>query len=355
MIWSGLPLSPADALSKFDVDSVLPFTSLPSHLDSLSQRHGSSLLAIANQISSSTLRCNFDAFLATDLSSLHPAIDTCRVIKDPYEIASVRHANHVSTAAHIAVLHALKHVSNERELEAIFIERCLALGCKEQAYHGIFGAGANAATLHYVHNDQELKGKWNLLVDAAAEWGCYCADVTRTMPLSGTFNQESRGIYEAVLRMQKECLLMIRGGVLWENVHIRAHEVAVEELLRLGILEGGTKKDFVESGISVAFFPHGLGHYLGMDTHDTGGNPNYEDKDPEFRYLRVRGKLPAGCIVTVEPGIYFCRFIIEPYLKDPEQARYINKTVLERYWNVGGVRIEGESSPPLLSDDYLTT
>lgn len=346
MIWSGLPLSPADALSKFDVDSVLPSTSLPSHLASLSQRHGSALLAIATQVSSSIISLNLAAFQATDLSSLHPAIDTCRVIKDRYEIASVRHANLVTTAAHIEILHALKRVSNERELEASFIERCLALGCKEQAYHGIFGAGTNAATLHYVGNDADLKGKWNVLVDAAAEWGCYCADVTRTIPLSGTFNQESRSIYEAVLRMQKECLLMIKGGVMWEDVHVRAHDVAIEELSKIGILKGGTKEDYVESGISVAFFPHGLGHYLGMDTHDTGGNPNYEDKDPEFRYLRVRGRLPAGCIVTVEPGIYFCRFIIEPHLEDPAHARYIDKAVLEKYWDVGGVRIEGESFPP---------
>lgn len=352
MIWSGLPLSPADALSKFDVDSVLTSTSLPSHLASLSERDGSALLAIAAQVSSLTVTLDLTAFQATDLSSLHAAIDTCRVIKDHYEIACVRHANRVSTAAHIAVLHALKRVSNERELEAIFIERCLALGCKEQAYHGIFGAGTNAATLHYVGNDLDLKGKWNVLVDAAAEWGCYCADVTRTLPLSGTFNQESRRIYEAVLRMQKECLLMIKGGVMWEDVHIRAHEVAIEELLKLGILKGGTKEDFFNNGISGAFFPHGLGHYLGMDTHDTGGNPNYEDKDP-FRYLRVRGRLPAGCIVTVEPGIYFCRFIIEPYLEDPEQTKYIDKAVLEKYWDVGGVRIEGGFSFPLLLDAYL--
>lgn len=356
MVWSGLPLSPADALSKFHVDSVLPSTDLPSELASLSQRNGSALLAIATQVSSSPLSLDLAAFQATDLASLHPAIDTCRVIKDPYEVASVRHANRVSTAAHIAVMHALKRVSNERELEAMFIERCLALGCKEQAYHGIFGAGTNAATLHYVGNDLDLKGKLNVMVDAGAEWGCYCADVTRTLPLSGTFSPESRGIYEAVLRMQKECLLMIKGEVMWEDVHIRAHEVAIEELLKLGILRGGTKEDLVENGISVAFFPHGLGHYLGMDTHDTGGNPNYEDKDPEFRYLRVRGRLPAGCIVTVEPGIYFCRFIIEPYLKDPEQARYIDKAVLEKYWDVGGVRIEGEpfiSFP--LADAHLKT
>ncbi len=239
-------------------------------------------------------------------------------------------------------MRALKRVANERELEAIFTERCLALGCKEQAYHGIFGSGSNAATLHYVRNDEDLKGKWNVLVDAGAQWGCYASDVTRTLPLSGTFNTESRNIYEIVLRMQKECFLLVRGGVKWEDVHLRAHQVAVEGLLEHGILKGGSRDEIIEQGISVAFYPHGLGHYLGLDTHDTGGKPNFEDKDPKFRYLRIRGKLPVGSIVTVEPGVYFCRFIIEPYLKNPARAKYIDEKVLDRYWNVGGVRIEGE-------------
>ena len=77
-----------------------------------------------------------------------------------------------------------------------------------------------------------------------------------------------------------------------------------------------------------------------MDTHDTGGHANYADSDSMFRYLRVRGKLPAGSIITVEPGIYFCRFIIEPYLQDPVHSAYINFETLTKYWEVGGVRIE---------------
>jgi Xaa-Pro dipeptidase len=79
-----------------------------------------------------------------------------------------------------------------------------------------------------------------------------------------------------------------------------------------------------------------------MDTHDTGGHPNYKDTDPMFRYLRVRGKLPAGSIITVEPGIYFCRFIIEPVLNDPKHKDFIDQEVLDKYWQIGGVRIEGE-------------
>ena len=247
----------------------------------------------------------------------------------------------MSTEAHIATLQAIKHAGNEQELQARFLERCIALGCKEQAYSGIFGSGANAATLHYQANDQPLSGRRNLLVDAAAEWECYCADVTRTMPLhAGGFDKESESIYIIVQSMQAACFQMLHAGVQWEDVHTRAHEVAVEGLLALGLLRGD-KKEIVQARTSVAFFPHGLGHYLGMDTHDCGGNPNYEDPDPMFKYLRTRGRLPEGSVITVEPGVYFCRFIVEPYLKDEKHAKYIDQDVLDRYWDVGGVRIEG--------------
>ena len=95
---------------------------------------------------------------------------------------------------------------------------------------------------------------------------------------------------------------MLKDGVLWDDVHLTAHKIAIDGLLALGILQGD-KEEILKARTSVAFLPHGLGHYLGMDTHDTGGHPNYEDKDTMFRYLRVRGNLPEGSIITVEPGV----------------------------------------------------
>lgn len=102
--------------------------------------------------------------------------------------------------------------------------------------------------------------------------------------------------------MQLECIKILKEGVVWDDVHELAHRIAIDGLLELGILKGD-KDEIFKSRTSVAFFPHGLGHYLGMDTHDTGGNANYADKDTMFRYLRVRGKLPAGSVITVEPGV----------------------------------------------------
>lgn len=104
---------------------------------------------------------------------------------------------------------------------------------------------------------------------------------------------------------------MLKEGVVWDDVHLQAHKIAIEGLLALGVLKGD-KEEILKARTSVAFFPHGLGHYLGMDTHDTGGHANYADKDPMFKYLRVRGQLPAGSIITVEPGVGFlflCHFV----------------------------------------------
>jgi Xaa-Pro dipeptidase len=273
---------------------------------------------------------------------LKKAIEYTRVVKDEYEIALLRHANKISAVAHQAVLRNVKQAQNERELEALFYATCMKHGAREQAYHPIVAGGTHASTLHYIKNCHhiEVSKTLNLLVDAGGEYSCYCADITRTFPISGEFTRESRNIYDIVLEMQLSCLEMMKPGILWEDVHEHAHKVAIKGLLKLGILKGNPE-DILAKRVSVAFFPHGLGHYLGMDTHDTGGNANYEDPDPMFRYLRVRGTLPAGAVITDEPGIYFCRFIIEPYLRDKDLGRYIDETVLAAYWDVGGVRIEG--------------
>lgn len=347
-----MPLLPKQALEKYDIDECRPVSELHDFLGNKAdgglsfEEHSdvSQPLTIAEKDHLPADEYEQSVFLPWNLDTLHQAIDECRVTKDAYEIASIQHANGVTAAAHKAVMKSLKSAKNEQELEAIFIERSIALGCKKQAYSGIFGSGHNAATLHYQANNQPLSGRWNLLVDAAAEWECYCADVTRTFPLSGTFNKESEEIYTIVKSMQDGCLAMLRDGVQWEEVHGLAHEIAIEGLLALGILKGD-KKELFEARTSVAFFPHGLGHYLGMDTHDTGGCPDYGDKDKMFQYLRVRGKLPEGSVITVEPGVYFCKFIIDPYLEDEKQKQFLDKEVLDRYWDVGGVRIEGSISP----------
>ncbi|KAF1976147.1 putative Xaa-Pro aminopeptidase [Bimuria novae-zelandiae CBS 107.79] len=336
VIWSGLPMTVEEAKQKYDVDEVKTTVEVNSHLASTSTSAQTTIFAIPEQVSDDI---TFLSYKQKNFDLLKSAIETCRVTKSDYEVALLRKANVISTAGHINVMKAAPKAKNETELEAVFIKSCLERNAKNQSYHSIVATGENGATLHYTPNNAPIENQNLLLLDAGCEWENYCADITRTFPLKGEFTDESLGIYKIVQEMQKQTIAVLKEGVLWDGVHELAHKVLIDGLLKLGILKGSAD-EILKARTSVAFMPHGLGHYLGMDTHDTGGNANYQDTDSMFKYLRVRGNLPARSVITVEPGCYFCRFIIEPYLKDPKQAKYIDKDVLDRYWSVGGVRIE---------------
>lgn len=299
VIWSGLPVTAEEAKARWDVDAVAYVADVGAVLGGLAEKPRSVVYAMAGQVADPTV---LGSFGEVDTALLREAVEEERVVKDVYELALLARANAVSSDAHRAVLERARASANERELEAVFLGHCVAHGAREQSYSSIVASGRAAATLHYVRNDQPLAGKLNLLLDAGAEWDCYAADITRTFPLGGRFSPESRAVYDVVLRMQLECIALLREGVCWDDVHLHAHVVAIDGLLALGILRGDSG-DILRARTSVAFFPHGLGHYLGMDTHDVGGHPNYDDKDPIFRYLRVRGTLPAGSVITVEPGV----------------------------------------------------
>lgn len=303
----GLPLSPEDAMKKYDVDVVLPSTEVNArlaHYCSTQAVSSKRVYAIPDRVCAETTFLPFDD---TNWDALSKALEECRKVKDEYELALLKRANEISAKAHLAVMKACRSAKNERELEAIFRSTCMHYDAREMSYGPIFASGVNGATLHYQNNDMELDDpktgeRGSLLVDAGGEYRLYTSDITRVYPLSGKFSPETRQIYDIVLEMQMQCMDMIKAGVGWDDVHARAHKVAISGLLRLGILHGSEEEIF-EKGVSVAFFPHGLGHYLGMDTHDVGGNPNFEDKNPMFRYLRLRGTLSPGEVVTVEPGV----------------------------------------------------
>jgi Xaa-Pro dipeptidase len=231
VIWSGLPLSPDEALDTYDVDSVQTADQVASWLAKPHPNSTSTIWSIANQVSD---HVSFLQFESKDFTLLKEAIEECRVAKDDYEIALTKKANYISTIAHTAVLKAVKTASNERELEAVFLRECIANGAREQAYHSIVASGTAAATLHYVPNDKPLEGKLNLLLDAGGEYQCYASDIvsigklsierkltefqTRTFPISGKFSKESKAIYDIVLKMQKDCINMLIENVVWDDV-----------------------------------------------------------------------------------------------------------------------------------------
>ncbi|KAF2018406.1 hypothetical protein BU24DRAFT_408318 [Aaosphaeria arxii CBS 175.79] len=345
IIWSGVPLSIQEALDRYDVDHVLYTSETETLLEHLIAKYPESTLytlpSPAFKLGSK------DSFRQDDSLLLKNAIEAARVIKDEYEVAMIRKANYISSMAHLEVMKRVRTLSSELEIEAGFVANCTVKGSRTPAYPSVVGSGRAGAILHYEDNNASLEGKLNVLHDAGTEWECYASDITRTFPISGKFSPESKAIYELVLKMQKDCMAMIKPGANWDDIHIQAHKIAIDGLLEFGIMKGDREEIFA-SQTSLAFFPHGLGHYLGLDVHDVGGKSNDRDENGMMRYLRKRGPLPTGSVVTVEPGIYFCKEIILPHLESEKHQRFIDEDVLNRYWEVGGVRIEDNV---LVTDD----
>jgi Xaa-Pro dipeptidase len=194
-----------------------------------------------------------------EFTKLQPAMNAARVIKDSYEIRMIRRANAISAQAHINVLRGIRHFENEAEIEAIFAATCISEQAKQQSYGIIAGSGPNASVLHYIANNEPLEGRQLVCLDAGAEWKCYASDVTRTFPISGCFTPEAKAIYDLVAKMQETCIAMIKPGVDFGAIMENSFRIAVEGLLKLGLLRNGTPEELYVSGAWRAFFPHGLG------------------------------------------------------------------------------------------------
>lgn len=203
--------------------------------------------------------------------SLVPAMNLARMVKDNHEIELIRKANDISSKAHREVLANILKFKNEAEVEGTFVGVCISHQAKEQAYDPIAASGPNAGTLHYDANNEDFEDRQLLCLDAGCEYKLYASDITRTFPLSAHWpSEEARSIYNLVQRMQETCIKGLAPGVRYLDLHIRAHQIAIDGLLQLGILHNGSKEEIFRAGTSRAFFPHGLGHHVGLEVHDVG-------------------------------------------------------------------------------------
>lgn len=350
VMWMGLPDTPEQLLTKYDVDEVVCASKLG---DVLQKENPDKIytLAICDILS---LHQNFQS--KVDKESLQTAIQEARMYKAKWEVELMRKANKISSDAHIKLMKESKAGLNEQQLHALFLYESARFGAFFQSYNPIVAAGANAATLHYGKNNAGVTKDQFVLVDAGAELNCYASDITRTFPAGGKFSQEQRDIYEIVLEMQKQSFELCKPGYEWEDIHRHALRVACRGLIKLGILKGD-EDELIANHIPASLFPHGLGHSIGIDVHDVGGYPAGVQKinEPGIRNLRMRRKLEAGMAVTVEPGIYFCDFIIDPLLKNEATSKYFDLEKLNQYKKVGGVRIEDDIVITETGFDNLTT
>ncbi|CCH60322.1 hypothetical protein TBLA_0C05260 [Henningerozyma blattae CBS 6284] len=338
VMWSGLPQSIEEAKEAYDFDEIIYADKIE---DSISKLSGYSIYTTdldnvhISSLSKQLIPSDKDFFYAMDES---------RVTKDAYEIALMKKAAHISDNSHLAVMSALPIELNEMQIEAEFCYHATRQGGRSLGYNPICCSGPACGTLHYNDNDQDLEGKESVLIDAGAEWRNYNSDVTRCFPINGKFTKEHRAIYETVLDMQTQAMCMIKPGASWDDIHILTHKILIKHFRALGIFKNTfTEEEIFDRQVSCAFYPHGLGHMLGLDVHDVAGYANYEDPNPYFKYLRIRRKLQENMVVTNEPGCYFNEFLLKEFLeKYPERKEVVDEDVLKKYMYVGGVRIEDD-------------
>lgn len=212
-----------------------------------------------------------------------------RAVKSQREIDLLRHACEVTRDGFLRVLRFVKPGVNECEIEAELAHEFIRNRCRF-AYNPIIAAGRNSNVLHYIANDQPCRRGEVLLLDVAAAYLNYNADLTRTIPVGGKFTRRQREVYDAVLRVLRGCIEALRPGLLPRDWQKHAEKLMQEELLNLGLLKPrDIRKQTPESPAVKKYFMHGVGHPLGLDVHDVSliGEP-----------------MEAGWVMTVEPGIY---------------------------------------------------
>jgi Xaa-Pro aminopeptidase len=245
-------------------------------------------------------------------------LDAMRLVKDDHELALMRRACAISSAAHRRAMRVTRPGMVEYQVEAELLHEFLREGAQAVAYNSIVASGPNACVLHYRENNRPMNDGELLLIDAGCEFQGYASDITRTFPVNGRFSGPQKAVYEAVLAAQLACIDAVRPGAPFHDYHRVAERVLAQAFIDLGLLAGSLDA-VLESGSYKQFYMHRAGHWLGMDVHDAG---LYQAHGESVR-------LAPGMVLTVEPGAY-----IRPADNVPE-----------RFWNIG-VRIE---------DDVLVT
>ncbi|MDP2132513.1 MAG: aminopeptidase P N-terminal domain-containing protein [Sulfuritalea sp.] len=242
-------------------------------------------------------------------------LDAMRLVKDEAELAVMRRAAEISTAAHIRAMRFAAPGRFEYEVEAELLHEFRRRGCEYPAYTSIVAGGANACVLHYVGNDQILKDGDLLLIDAGGELGGYASDITRSFPVNGRFSGPQAAVYDLVLAAQAAAIDALRPGATFAEPHEAALKILAQGMIDLKLLQGSLD-GVLEAESYKRFFMHRTSHWLGKDVHDAG----------EYKEGEHWAPLAPGMVLTIEPGCY-----IRPADDVPEG-----------FWNIG-VRIEDDA------------
>eukprot|EP01129_Flabellula_baltica_P005388 TRINITY_DN1950_c0_g1_i1.p1 TRINITY_DN1950_c0_g1~~TRINITY_DN1950_c0_g1_i1.p1 ORF type:complete len:451 (-),score=89.79 TRINITY_DN1950_c0_g1_i1:47-1399(-) len=259
--------------------------------------------------------------------TLNEILRVIRSVKNDEEVELIRQVCSLSSEGHTELMKMSKPGLNELHFDSFFRYYTASRGCKHQAYIPIVGAGPYSAILHYNDNDKFVKDGDLVLIDAGAEFLGYASDITRTFPANGKFTQEQKEVYTMVLNVQKQVISELAVGKTWVEMSERAEVLLIEELLKNNFVTGDVNTLRELKILRRLFMPHGLGHHIGLDVHDSTIFPDV---------------LVENMVVTVEPGIYFNPVLVDSTTTDEELIPHLNVEKIIAYRDFGGVRIEDD-------------
>lgn len=275
-----------------------------------------------------------------------------RMKKDAAEVAEIEKMVDVAYEMHTTAMKMAKPGIIEQQIAGT-IEGIALSKCGPVSFPVILSV--NGQTLHNHYHGNTLTEGRMLVIDAGCENNLhYASDITRTVPVGGKFNARQKGIYETVLNANLAAIRAVKSGVRFMDIHLLAATEVARGLIALGIMKGDAV-EAAKKGAHTLFFPHGLGHPLGLDVHDLEGMGEsivgYDEevtRSTEFglAFLRFGRKLQEGFVMTIEPGVYFIPELIDIWKAENKLADFINYDVVDTYRDFGGIRIE---------DDILVT
>jgi len=266
-----------------------------------------------------------------------------RSYKTPYELELMREASRIGTRAHRAAAQAFFAGASELAIHQAYLAAAGQTDA-ELPYASIVGLNEHGAVLHYTHFDRTPPAHHrSFLIDAGASAAGYASDITRTH--AATEATEFQALIDSVDAAQRGFVSKVRAGQSYPDLHIHAHHVLAGVLREHGFIRM-SEESAVESGVTAAFFPHGLGHPIGLQVHDVAGFQQNERggsiaRPAEHPYLRMTRVLEPGMVVTIEPGLYFIDMLLDE-LKAKPQASDVDWAKVDHFRQFGGIRIEDD-------------
>jgi len=330
--WHLPPAAPEGYWTRyFDVRVVHSLDDIPAHLPEERDK-----CILIGEIEDDALAQGIERVNPTSaLNILHFA----RAIKTGYELDCMRAASRRGVAGHRAAEAAFRNGASEFEIHLAY---CRAVGQTEKdlPYGNIIALNENGAVLHYQHQSPDVPAEFrSFLIDAGASVNGYASDITRTYSYA---DNEFAGVVERMHGLQQAICNEVRAGVDYADLQVGTHQKIAALLVDLDIANGSAEA-LMSHGVTSAFFPHGLGHFLGIQVHDVGGfmadeTGNTIDRPPNHPFLRLTRELKADHVLTIEPGLYVIDMLLDELAA--EGKAMLNASRVDWLRPYGGVRIE---------------